>query len=104
MKTIYQNDGSKSDPENYRGITLVSCLSKLFTGVINKRLSEYLENNNLLNENQTRFRKTTLHLIIFSTYTQLSNYALQRERNYTVLSWTMLRPLILYGVKHFGLN
>jgi hypothetical protein len=30
--------GSESDVNNYRGITLVSCLSKLFTSVINKRV------------------------------------------------------------------
>ena len=57
VKPIYKNKVSKADPGNYRGITFVSCLSKLFIGVINKRLSEYSENNNLLNENQIGFRK-----------------------------------------------
>ena len=28
--------GDNSDPENYRGITLVSCLGKLFTNILNK--------------------------------------------------------------------
>ena len=72
MKPIYKNKGSKADPGNYRGITLVSCLSKLFTGVINKRLSEYLENNNLLNENQTSFRKNYATLDhIFNLHTNI---------------------------------
>ena len=74
MKPIYKNKGSKADPGNYRGITLVSCLSKLFTGVINKRLSEYLETNNLLNENQTGFRKnyaTLDHIFNLHTIIQL---------------------------------
>ena len=74
VKPIYQNKGSKADPGNYRGITLVSCLSKLFTGVINKRFIECLENNNLLNENQTSFRKnyaTLDHIFNFHTIIQL---------------------------------
>ena len=74
VKPIYKNKGSKADPGNYRGITLVSCLIKLFTGVINKRLSEYLETNNLLNENQTGFRKnyaTLDHIFNLHTIIQL---------------------------------
>ena len=74
LKPIYKNKGSKADPGNYRGITLVSCLSKLFTGVINKRLSEHLETNNLLNENQTGFRKnyaTLDHIFNLHTIIQL---------------------------------
>ena len=74
MKLIYKNKGSKADPGNYRGITFVSCLSKVFTGVINKRLSEYLENNNLLNENQIGFRKnyaTLDHIFNLHTIIQL---------------------------------
>ena len=35
---MYKNKGSKSDPKNYRPITLVSCFGKLFTFVINERL------------------------------------------------------------------
>ena len=31
ITAIYKNKGSRSDPENYRGISLLSCLSKFFT-------------------------------------------------------------------------
>ena len=34
--------GDKSDVTNYRGITLVSCISKLFTAVLNKRIAVFL--------------------------------------------------------------
>ena len=36
VKPIYKNKGLKSDPASFIIITLVSCLSKLFTEVINK--------------------------------------------------------------------
>lgn len=54
---IYKNKGSKRDPANYRPITLLSCLGKLFTSILNKRLYKYLDENNLLSETQSGFRK-----------------------------------------------
>ena len=35
---LYKNKGSRMDPDNYRGITLLSCVGKLFTAAINERL------------------------------------------------------------------
>ena len=57
VKPIYKNKGDKSNPDNYRGITLLSCLGKLFTAILNKRLTFYAETIMLLNEAQTGFRK-----------------------------------------------
>ena len=45
IKPVYKKKGSKSDANNYRGITLVSCLGKVFAGLLNKRLSDFLEKN-----------------------------------------------------------
>ena len=45
------------NPDNYRGITLNSCLSKLFTKIMNDRLDKYIEDNNLIDYNQIGFRK-----------------------------------------------
>ena len=39
IKPLFKNEGHASSPENYRGITLLSCLGKMFTAVINKRLT-----------------------------------------------------------------
>jgi hypothetical protein len=39
--------GDVNNVNNYRGITLVSCLSKLFTTILNKRIMDYCEQNNL---------------------------------------------------------
>ena len=43
IKPIYKNKDDEGDPENYRGIALLSCLGKLFTSCINKRLPCYVE-------------------------------------------------------------
>ena len=43
-------------PLNYRGISLLSNISKLYTSVINKRLLNYLEINNIIVDEQNGFR------------------------------------------------
>ena len=40
---IYKNKGDKDNVKNYRPITILSCLGKLFTSVLNSRLNDYLE-------------------------------------------------------------
>ena len=54
---LYKNKGDRGDFDNYRGITILSCLGKLFTAVINARLNKFASEVNLINENQTGFRK-----------------------------------------------
>ena len=39
---LFKNKGSSNNPDNYRGITLLSCIGKLFTAAINMRLTNYL--------------------------------------------------------------
>ena len=48
--------GSKSEVENYRGITLLSSLGKLFTRVLNNRLTDWAEKYFVLVEAQAGFR------------------------------------------------
>lgn len=49
--------GSELDVNNYRGITLISCLAKLFTTVLNSRLTSWCEKNDKLSDAQYGFRK-----------------------------------------------
>ena len=48
--------GDKSDLNNYRGITLNSCTSKIYTKIITKNISNFLESNDTLSEIQGGFR------------------------------------------------
>ena len=47
---VFKNKGDINNPDNYRGITLLSCIGKLFTMLINSRLQSYLDKNPLLGE------------------------------------------------------
>ena len=48
--------GSSDLPENYRGVTLLSTLGKLFTKILNSRLTEWAENYQVYMEAQAWFR------------------------------------------------
>ena len=54
---MYKNKHEQSKPENYRPNTILSCLSKLFTSVLNNRLNKFLDTYDAFNENQAGFRK-----------------------------------------------
>ena len=60
--------GPKNDPSNYRGITLMSCLGKLFLTILNNRLSHLVKVNKILSEKQLGFvtgnRTSDAHIII----------------------------------------
>lgn len=49
--------GSKVDPNNYRGITVSSCLSKVFTHILSDRLDNYMKENGKWSKNQCGFKK-----------------------------------------------
>ena len=70
-----------SDPDNYRGITLLSCLGKLFTSAINSRLRSFLELRNQLGEEQSGFRaaySTCDH--VFSLHVLIELYKQKGEK------------------------
>ena len=54
---IYKNKGDANNPDNCRGITVLSCFGKLSTSVLNYRLNCYLESTNVLCKEQAGFRK-----------------------------------------------
>ena len=89
--------GDVRDPKNYRPITIVSCLGKLFTAILNARLNDYTEEFMILKENQSGFRQSYSTLdSIFSIFT-LFQILSQKRRNYIVHLLILKKPLTEYG-------
>ena len=55
--TLINKKGDFNLAENYRGITLLSCVSKLFTSILNTRLNKWAENNSKFDDLQHGFRE-----------------------------------------------
>ena len=56
IKPIYKK-GDARIPSNYRGITLLPVLGKMFTAIIRDRIWDWADLNNKLNESQFGFRQ-----------------------------------------------
>ena len=50
-------NGDESDVKHYRGTTVVSCMSKLGTAALNKRIAACWDLNNTISDAQFGFRK-----------------------------------------------
>ena len=50
--------GAKDDPDNYRGISLMSCLGKLFLTIINNRLTSFCMEKGLISSSKLGFLKS----------------------------------------------
>ncbi len=49
--------GDRSNPSNYRPIAFISCLSKAFETILNRKFLKHLSSFNLLSDHQYGFRK-----------------------------------------------
>jgi hypothetical protein len=62
--------GNHFDCNNYRGICISSRLGKLFTGILQNRLADYLDQHQILSPSQAAFRKgysTTDHIFVLNS-------------------------------------
>ena len=74
--------GSKMNPDNYRGISLLSCFSKFFCAILNKRLLDYVINKQILSKAQLGFvpgNRTSDALLIL--YNLINYYCHKNKRH-----------------------
>ena len=72
IKPIYKK-GDNSNPSNYRSITLLNVMGKIFTLIFRDRISDWAEANGILNESHFGFRenrRTTDAIFILNAITQ----------------------------------
>ena len=79
--SLLHKKGSFYDTNNYRGISITSCLSKCFTALMAERLLDCLEENKLLHFSQAAYRKksrTADH--IFTLKSIINNYCIKKRK------------------------
>ena len=63
IKPLYTNSGDRGSPDNYRGITILKCLGKLFPNLLNDRLTQFVNKNDILDQNRLVLDQVFLQLI-----------------------------------------
>ena len=66
---VYKNKGSKQDPNNFRPISGIGHIPKLFEKLVDSQLREYLQSHSFITHSQSAFMKlhstqTSLHNVI----------------------------------------
>ncbi len=70
INPIYKGKGENTDPANFRGITISSCLGKVFTRILNERFINFLIKEKLIKINQIGFtpnKRTADHIFVLKT-------------------------------------
>ena len=106
---IYKS-GPKHDPSNYRGITLTSCLRKIFSTLLHVRIENEVEKKKILSQSPAGFRKnyrTTDHIMTLITLIPKKS---PREEKYLYTCFVdfrkaydlIFREGLIYRLKEFG--
>lgn len=75
--------GDDADPNNYRGISLVSCFAKLFTSIINQRLILWASENDIITDAQFGFQPSVSTVdAIFALYALIDKSLACNKRLY----------------------
>lgn len=85
VKPLYKNKGAKNDIKNYRPISLLNNISKIFEKIMHHQITEFLENQRILSDQQNGFRKgKSTTRAIYQTINKIIN-TLNRRRTAAAL-------------------
>lgn len=81
-RPVYKR-GEHSNYKNYRPISILSSIDKIIEKFMHKKISSYVENNNILSESQFGFRKGIGTNQLLNKFTN-NVYSAMNERKYTL--------------------
>ena len=102
--TPIHKQGEIDNPDNYRGITINSCLSKLFNLLLTKHLTTFTNDNQILKYNQVGFRKGfRISDHVFTIKTVINKY-LKENKNLYLCFVDFEKLMTVYGEKYYFIN
>ena len=98
--------GDKQIINNYRPVSLLPICSKIFEKIIFNSLFKYLEDNKLLNCNQSVFRSgdSCVHQLLSITNLIYKSLEASPSLHVRRAFWTYIKPLIESGMMAFFMN
>ena len=108
---IPKKDKDSRDPLQNRCITIVCCVAKIYSSILNSRLQKYLEENNILVEEQNGFRAGRScidHLFVMCTVLR-NRKAMGKETFLCYIDYkkafdSVDRNLLLYKLSNIGVT
>ena len=85
LKLKFKPPGDKSNPGDYRPISILSILAKCIEYFVNKQLTTYFNNNNLLTNHQFGFRENHSTTFLMLQFFDLIYNAKQKNKKPGVL-------------------
>lgn len=107
---IYKS-GKPDDPSNYRGISIIPCVAKLFNYILNTRLQSYLDTNDIINSSQIGFQpksRTSDHMFVLRTI--IEKFKADRSKlfvcfvDFSKAFDTVLHPAMLVKLNKIGIS
>ena len=89
---IYKNKGDPGNSDSYRGITLVSSVGKVFTSILNSRLTKYAGLVDMIPNAQAGFRKgysTTDNT--FCLHVLIDIYIKVKLKMHNIIKWYVMQ-------------
>ena len=111
IKPIPKKDKDPRDPLQNRCITIMCCVAKIYSKILNKRIQSYLEENKILVDEQNGFRSCRSCIDhIFVLCTVLRNRKLQGKEtficfiDYKKAFDSVERNLLLFKLSQVGIT
>ena len=98
--------GSPNETKNYRGLSLLSCIGKTLTKILNNRLMAWVESMGILDDGQGAYRcHRSTNDNIFILYAMIQKYLTRKDgRFYCTFVDFSPKPSTQFHIKSYGID